>query len=179
MKLKPKSSQVGSSLLEIMIAIVITVIGLLGVAALQINSLKFQKTASQRSVAMQSAYDISERIRANGLAGKAGTYNYLTAYASTVASPPTVPTCSGICGSATVAAVDRAEWLLDLSRQLVGGAGNITPNASATALGVQGVLDVTIMWQEPGFTGTDLICSNSAAPGPGAGVRCYVVTVVL
>lgn len=167
--------QSGSSLMEILIAIVITVIGLLGIAGLQINALKYQQTSSQRSEAMQSAYDMADRMRANRVASTAtvaNPYQYVTAYATTVASPPVRPVCAGICTNAAVAADDQADWLLNLSRRLVGGAGYITPRPG----GVFGLdWDVTVMWREPGFAGVDATCPG-AAPAPGAGVRCYVVS---
>ena len=59
------SYQRGTTLIEIMVAIVVMAIGLLGLASLQVNALKHQKTASQRSEAVQAAYDLGERMRAN------------------------------------------------------------------------------------------------------------------
>ena len=72
--------QSGSSMIEIMIAMIITVIGLLGVASMQGNALKYQKTSEQRSQAMQASFDLGERIRANAAATKsnANLYNYVT-----------------------------------------------------------------------------------------------------
>ncbi|MFZ6674975.1 type IV pilus modification protein PilV [Undibacterium sp. Xuan67W] len=162
------NQQIGVSMVEILVAISIIAVGLLGIAGLQINALKFQKTSAQRSEAMQSAYDISERMRANALAAKANVYLYTTAYATTTATVPTVPTCVAPCTSAQIAAIDQAEWLLGLSRRLLGGAGFITTN-------LNGGFDVTVMWKEPSYTAVDPACAN-APSAPGAGVRCYVVT---
>jgi type IV pilus assembly protein PilV len=74
----------GASMIEIVITIFIVSIGLLGLGGLQINAMKFQNSASQRSEATQSAYDLSERIRANGLGVAASDYMYTTPYATTV-----------------------------------------------------------------------------------------------
>lgn len=57
--------QTGSSLLEVMIAVLITAVGLLGLAALQNTSLKLSYDSFLRSQASFIAYDLIDRIRAN------------------------------------------------------------------------------------------------------------------
>lgn len=164
--------QNGSSMIEILIALIITVIGLLGVASMQGNALKFQKTSEQRSQAMQASFDLGERMRANAPAMKLAInpYIYATPYASTVASPPTVPTCSAPCTSEQIALIDRARWLVSLSQRLAGGAGYIVTNPL-------GGFDVTVMWRDPTLVTADPACNPSAVPTkPGVGIRCYVVT---
>jgi len=164
--------QSGSSMIEIMIAMIITVIGLLGVASMQGNALKYQKTSEQRSQAMQASFDLGERMRANAIASKKKLYEYKTPYASTVASTPVVPTCTAPCSGAQIASIDQAKWLTSLAERLAGGAGYIVANPL-------GGYDVTVMWKDPTLAELDPACS--AAPtaipsAPGTGVRCYVVT---
>jgi type IV pilus assembly protein PilV len=57
--------QCGFSLLEVLIALLVLSIGLLGLAALQTTSLRSNEMASMRTTATQLAYDISDRMRAN------------------------------------------------------------------------------------------------------------------
>jgi len=57
--------QAGMTLIEILIAVLVLVIGMLGMAAMQLQSLKFSESAKWRSHATFLAYDIVERIRAN------------------------------------------------------------------------------------------------------------------
>ncbi len=57
--------QRGFSLIEALIAMVVLSIGLLGLAGLQISSLKFNQTAQLRSKAVTLTYDMQERIRAS------------------------------------------------------------------------------------------------------------------
>jgi len=52
-------------MIEILVALVILAIGLLGMATLMINSLQTSQSAAMRSVATQAAYDLIERMRAN------------------------------------------------------------------------------------------------------------------
>lgn len=62
----------GFTLLEVMISLLILSIGLLGIAALQANSLKINHGAYQRSQAIFLAYDMMDRLRANRTAALAG-----------------------------------------------------------------------------------------------------------
>lgn len=60
-----RKSQLGVSLIEVMIAVFISAIGVLGAAALQLNALKYTNSAVYTSQASFIAYDILDRIRAN------------------------------------------------------------------------------------------------------------------
>lgn len=58
-------AQLGVSLIEVMIAVFIAAIGVLGAAAMQLNSLKYTDSAEVSSQASFIAYDLLDRIRAN------------------------------------------------------------------------------------------------------------------
>jgi type IV pilus assembly protein PilV len=55
--------QTGSSLLEVLVAVVILAFGLLGLAGLQISSVKSSHSAYLRSQATLLAYDMADRMR--------------------------------------------------------------------------------------------------------------------
>ncbi|MDN3639509.1 type IV pilus modification protein PilV [Simiduia curdlanivorans] len=57
--------QKGATLIEILITVLILAVGLLGVAALQTQSLSFNRDAYHRSQASVLAYDIIDRMRLN------------------------------------------------------------------------------------------------------------------
>ena len=57
--------QYGSSLLEVLIALLVLAIGILGAAALQLNALRYSASAVHTSQASFIAYDMLDRIRAN------------------------------------------------------------------------------------------------------------------
>jgi len=59
------NKQRGFTLLEVLIALLVLSIGLLGLAALQTTGLRSNEMASMRTTATQLAYDISDRMRAN------------------------------------------------------------------------------------------------------------------
>ena len=62
----------GFTLLEVMIALLILSIGLLGLAALQATSLKINHGALLRTQATFLTYDMMDRLRANRTAALAG-----------------------------------------------------------------------------------------------------------
>lgn len=61
----PHRRQYGSSLLEVLIALLVLAIGILGAAALQLNALRYSASAAHSSQASFIAYDMLDRIRAN------------------------------------------------------------------------------------------------------------------
>lgn len=90
-KLLPRSAQ-GFTLLEVLIAVVVLSVGLLGLARLQTAGLRQNHSAFMRSQATMLAYDIIDRMRTNkGTVEACGTadgcgYNILV-----TAAPPSPP----------------------------------------------------------------------------------------
>jgi type IV pilus assembly protein PilV len=64
----------GFTLVETLVAVLVLSIGLLGVASLQLSSLRSNATATQRSQATFLVYDITDRMRANRDAAIDGAY---------------------------------------------------------------------------------------------------------
>ena len=65
----------GVSLLEIMIAVLVLSIGILGMATLQLQALKSNQSALTRTEATQFGYMIADMMRANRSAALLGQYN--------------------------------------------------------------------------------------------------------
>ncbi|MFV0933760.1 type IV pilus modification protein PilV [Pseudomonas jessenii] len=63
-----QGAQEGMTLVEVLVALVILGVGLLGAAALQLNALKYTDSARMTSQASFIAYDLMDRIRANAAA---------------------------------------------------------------------------------------------------------------
>lgn len=66
--------QAGLNLLEVLIAALVLSIGLLGLAGLQVSSLKTTQNASLKQEATFVLYDLLERMRSNRQAALAGSY---------------------------------------------------------------------------------------------------------
>jgi type IV pilus assembly protein PilV len=65
----------GVSLLEVLIAVLILAIGMLGIAALQALTLKNTEGSSERSNAVIQSYAMLDMMRANSAAARAGNYD--------------------------------------------------------------------------------------------------------
>lgn len=126
----------GFTLLEVLVALFVLSVGLLGLASLQAQALRYNHNAYLRSVATQQAYDIADRIRANAVGLQIGAYDSIT-------SDPGDPGCitSG-CAPAQVAQFDAFEWYTSLSILLPGGTGTVTGN------GPDSLFTVTVTWNE-------------------------------
>lgn len=72
-KLNSFASQQGVSLLEVLIAVLVLGIGLLGVAALQSSGVRNVQSAHERTVATLVAHSLAENVRANIAAQRLGT----------------------------------------------------------------------------------------------------------
>ena len=60
--------QTGMTLIEVLVALLILAVGLLGAAAIQLNALKYTDSSRMISQASFIAYDMLDRIRANAAA---------------------------------------------------------------------------------------------------------------
>lgn len=89
-----KHSQAGVGLIEVMIAVLVLAIGLLGVAALQTITLKNSNSSAERSQAVMQAYTALDMLRANRDAAKAGAFNSGWS-AGSVAGAPDLNTVAG------------------------------------------------------------------------------------
>jgi type IV pilus assembly protein PilV len=138
--------QRGFTLLEILVAIVVLSLGLLGLAGLQATSLKNNQVAYYRSIATQQAQDIADRMRANMLGIPTGNY--------TITNTPAAQDCIGSsCSPAVMAQSDANLWNSANARLLPGGSGAVcidsTPDdgvPGAPACNGTGTLRVIKVW---------------------------------
>jgi len=70
----------GMTLIEVLVALLVLAIGLLGLAGLQLTGLKANHSAYLRSQATLLAQDITERMRVNRSAALNGSYDNCAAY---------------------------------------------------------------------------------------------------
>jgi len=95
--------QHGASLIEALIALLIFTIGLLGLAAMQLNALQSTSDSGQRSQASWLMNDLAERMRAN----PAGTLDDYQAAPNCAALPAVI--CADYFNPATNAKVNAAD----------------------------------------------------------------------
>ena len=151
-----ENKQQGFTLLEVLIALLVLSIGLLGLAALQTTGLRSNEMASMRTTATMLAYDISDRMRAN----PQGTTN--GEYEKPLSNP--VPDCtSANCSPAELAAFDLSQWKTALA-QLPGGQGDISQAVSSPLINT-----ITVRWDENRTGASGLNCP----PQDSDDLRCF------
>lgn len=75
MKLGSRSAAGGFTLLEVLIAIVVFSIGLLGIAGLQVAGMRFTYSSQLRAIATAQADSLADRMRGNPIGMVEGFYN--------------------------------------------------------------------------------------------------------
>jgi type IV pilus assembly protein PilV len=168
-----RSNQGGLSMIEVLVAMVIIAVGILGLTALQLTAMKYNKEASLRSVATTLAVEIGDRMRSNTKGVTDGNYDRDMGY-TTALTAVSAPSCgsSSDCSPSNMAKLDISGWQADLAAALPGGAGAIIPTAEASTR-----KSIVIMWTDKSLNdagATDPACT--AAPNTNAavvGVRCF------
>lgn len=144
----------GFSLLEVMIALLVLSIGLLGIAGLQTFSLQFNHQSYERTQATVFISEIFDRIMANPAAARAGIYDSV-ALTTTSASYTGYGTCptSGCATTTQLATYDLFIWKSAIENsKMVQGQGSITRANPADSNSF--VYDITITWTENNIPAT-------------------------
>jgi type IV pilus assembly protein PilV len=127
------TKQGGITLIEVLIAMLILAVGLLGMASLQVRAVSDTSNSSSRSIAIFYANDMADRIRSNPAGEQGNLYNDETG-----GSQKAGCLAVGGCGSSDMAAHDKWEWQQNVSNALPAGAGTITKNGN--------IYTVTVSW---------------------------------
>ena len=146
------TKQKGMTFIEVLVALVIMVTGILGAVAMQASAKKGSFDAMQRSLASSMAQDIIERMRGND-SGTLALYapNTPTSYGSgVITSSPTCNSSAALCTPAQMVTHDLYGWEQALMGAnaikgtnkvggLIGGIGCISVNGNAVT--------VVVTWQ--------------------------------
>lgn len=125
--MQSQRSQRGSSLLEVLIAVVVMAVGMLGIAALQAVTLRNTNSSAGRSQAVIHIYSAMDTLRLNRDAALAGQFNV----------------GDFTCAAAEAADDDETDysvfngWLTDLQRDFPGACGRMTCDGTTCEVGVQ------------------------------------------
>lgn len=138
---QPAKNVQGFTLIEVLIALVVVTVGMLGVAVLYVEGLRMNRTSLYRTTAVALATDMAERIRANQGQNQAADY--------AGNGPGQENNCHlADCTSAQLAEDDWDNWLASLETYLpVGAEAEITRPAPINGLQP---LNITLRWPEIG-----------------------------
>lgn len=173
--------QSGMTLLEVLIAAIIMGFGLLGVAAMQLSTMKVATESLSRSQVVMLAEFIADKIRTNP--GGKDTYNGLSCDA-TACNKTTTSTCdTTACSPTEVAAMDADQW----REELAGSASYLRSVTGTLALDSNDVWMIRVFWDDSGVYGDDALNRNSASTldcipqsaSNKASLQCYQIRVAL
>ncbi|HET6724948.1 MAG TPA: type IV pilus modification protein PilV [Gammaproteobacteria bacterium] len=139
MNINRKKSSRGFSLVEILIALVILGVGLLGLVGLQVSSLHASDGAYLRTQASVLAYNLFDRMRANVDQAKAKAYDRAMDDAAETTSSNCV---TNSCSASELADWDLAQWMAQVTTDLPDGKASIT----TTQASGNSQVTVTLQW---------------------------------
>ena len=155
----------GFTLFELLIAVLVLAVGLLGLATMQAQGLKSNNSAEKRTAATFLAMDIMDRMRTT-----------MTADLATPTNPPIIDAAFNnvdagsilTCGGCSIVQQDLRDWTTAVQAQLGGGGNAWRAKIEQTG----GVYMVTLMWDDErtGATGTN--CSGNPNP-PNNDMTCF------
>jgi len=139
-----RKNETGFTMVEVLVALVVLTIGLLGIAALLLSSLQSGRTAIYRTQAVNLTADLADRIRANRL----GQAAYGTAFGDVEVEVAACFTTGG-CAEGDLASSDLARWKAALAQLLPNGQGQVVV-ALPVAAGEPTNYIITVRWAESG-----------------------------
>ncbi len=114
----------GSSLIEVMVALFVLAIGLLGALSMQVKSMQYTQSAYYYSQAMYLASEILESMRSNS--------GYLSAYDIPLGDTASLSSdCFGVvCSGAELSEYNVYEWRGNVANSLVSGQSSISTTST-------------------------------------------------
>lgn len=155
--MSPRIIQQGFTLIEVMVALILFAIGMMGLAKLQLEAHKNARYSQQRTALAIASSDLIERMRSNLSAVHANGYNYSS---KSDGMPVAVTGCNNLhnCASSTqLAQYDLREWLLaiDQSIAIINNNGNLNDD-----IHIQVCRDSTPTTTQPSIPGDGIDCDD-------------------
>ena len=145
-----RGSQRGFSMLELLVALLVASVGVLGVAGMTTLNAQHRRSAAAHAEAVRLAQDMIERIRANPAGLLAGSY-------ASSGDARGAPDCRvGQCAAAEMAAFDLAQWRCALGASGTDQScrGPLNATGTVTADAAAGSVRITIRWRSQGESRT-------------------------
>jgi len=153
----------GFTLVEVMVALVVMAVGMLGMAGLYVEGLRSGQTSIARTTAVTLAADMADRIRANPAVPILATLPSSIMQDAAPAAPVYVAGGPGVnnncvngganCNPAQLAADDWFWWNQDLQNRLPVGANATIDLAPPVLANTIATYTITIRWPESAMAG--------------------------
>ena len=136
----------GFTMLEILIALLVLSIGLLGVAGLQTMGLRYSQSAYVRSQVTALVDDLADRMRANPGGVINGAYDNFGTASTLPTDPGCIASANG-CTPANLAIYDKLQWVALVKGRLPEGV-----TAKVERIATTNDFDITLSWTDVAIT---------------------------
>ncbi|PCK03659.1 MAG: type IV pilus modification protein PilV [Alteromonadaceae bacterium] len=168
--------QAGTGMVEVLVALFILAVGLLGVLSMQLTGVRSNQRAIFITEAQLLAEDMLSMISAyddisNGAGQTAEDYGNLTTIAGASET-----NCNSGCSRDTQVRNDRNEWSRQIERRLPGGFGQVRD----VQIDGMSVLVITVMWDANlrGAIGSEAaVADDGTIECPDDDLACYTIKV--
>jgi type IV pilus assembly protein PilV len=153
----------GFSLLEVLVALIVLSVGLLGIAKMEALALSSTAVSTRRALAALEADSLADSMHANkGYWGAAAGLTFTVSGTTVTTLPAPYQDCTaGPCNSAQLASYDLSDWAKQLKNLLPGDQATIACNGN-TPIECQ----ITISWNEQAVG----LNATQAASGVGSAI---------
>ena len=170
----------GFTLVEVLVALIVLVLGVLGSAAMTLTSLRDNKQSALRSQASSMAYELADLMRANPLQE--------TVFTGSTPSGVVAACYTSGCAPSDMAASDYSQWITKLtsttapatglpnaSWKICRDAGNPNSMSTCDALATSPIV-IKLKWDEKFNNGkfvADVVANSSDVPSLVVAIRPY------
>lgn len=160
------STQRGISLIESLVAIVVTALGILGMLGVQMRTLADTQNGVRRAQAIRLVENLSERIKVNpSPLAPAVLATYQVSAPGPMATPPA---CTAACNPTQLAQFDIATWKQQVINTLPAGDAVVFVPDDETDANNRRQLGVMVSWQQKEKENTGSLVTPFITAGTGA-----------
>ena len=160
------NSSHGFTFIEVLIAVLVISIGLLGMAGLQTAGIQQSHASYLKTQASILAYDMADRMRANLQGVTDGNYDNVHSIDSPVNSKPGCISSNTACNAAQTASYDVYQWT---NKSSDGSVAKLLPSGNGTITQNGGIFTITVMWDEA-RTG---VLGDKCSGDPTKDLKCF------
>lgn len=163
----------GFTIIEVLIAVLVISIGLLGMAGLQTTGIQQSHNSYMKTQASMLAYDMADRMRSNLAGVNTGAYDSVDSMDSPVNALPGCINSNSACSAADTATGDIYQWT---NKNAEGSIASLLPSGYGMVSNNGGVFTITVMWDEArsGVTGKD--CGDDGDPSDD--LKCFRLELI-